>query len=117
MLREALTQIAKLVRKIETMVLVDSTGLASCMTQVYLGTGKGKMVVRLANRWKKAHIACGGVTGVVADVVLSDHERGIDNSDEDEPTADVNFWSRLVETAARIWPEMKYALGDKAYLS
>jgi hypothetical protein len=116
-LREALTKIAKLVRKLETMALVDSTGLASCMTQVYLDTGRGKIVIRLANRWRKAHIVCGGVTGVIADVVLSDHERGIDNSDEDEPTADVNFWSRLVETAARIWPEMKYALGDKAYLS
>jgi hypothetical protein len=117
LLREALFRVAKFVRKIETMALVDSTGLASCMTQVYLDSGKGDKIVRSKNRWRKAHVVSGGVTGIIADVVLSDHERGIDNSDTSKPTADVNFWPRLIRNAASVFPGLQYALGDKAYLS
>ena len=117
LLREALFRVAKSVRKIETMALIDSTGLASCMTQVYLDCGKGDKIVRPKNRWRKAHVVSGGVTGIIADVVLSDHERGIDNSDPSKETADVNFWPRLLRNAASVFPNLQYALGDKAYLS
>ncbi len=117
LLREALFRTAKFVRKIETLALVDSTGLASCMTQVYLDSGKGDKIIRPKNRWRKAHVVSGGVTGIIADVVLSDHERNIDNSDPSKPTADVNFWPRLIQNAASVFPKLRYALGDKAYLS
>lgn len=117
LLRDALRRVARLVRKIETLALVDSTGVASCMTQVWLDTGKGNRIVRLQNRWRKAHLVCGGATSVVADVILSNHRLGVDNTNVNEVTADVNFWPELIRSAASVWPELKYALGDKAYLS
>jgi Transposase DDE domain len=115
-LRRMLTRIARKVRDIETMALVDSTGISSTITQDYLDTNRGRKVVREHNQWFKAHVVCGGVTGIVADVVVTDHSRRGKDDDESEPTADVNYWEPLLRAAATAWT-LNFALGDKAYLS
>ena len=117
LLNECLKRTARTVRNLEHMVLVDSTGLASIMTQVYLDNGKGQKNIRPINRWKKAHVVCGASTGVIAGVIVTDHKKGIDESNQGVLVADVNFWEPLVQEACGLWSGIKYASGDKAYHS
>lgn len=117
MLAACLERTARTVRHLEKMVLVDSSGFASIMTQVYLDNGKGQKVIRPVNRWKKAHVACGAATGLIASVIVTDHKKGIDDNDETVRVADVNFWEPLVRSACALWSNIAYAAGDKAYHS
>lgn len=98
------------------MALIDSTGISKCWSANYIDTDRGATVVRDHNTWFEAHAGCGGVTGVVSGVIVSAYKRGVSQNDEVERTADVNFWGPLVRMAASVW-DLKYALGDKAYLS
>jgi hypothetical protein len=116
-LHNMLKRIASKVRDIETMVLVDSTGISSLFTQDWLDNNKGQKVIRDSNQWFKAHVAAGGVTGIPVAVIVSNHMRGADNGDEKELTADVNFWRPLTTTAKAVWSRLQFGLGDKAYLS
>lgn len=70
-----LNRIAGKVRDIETMTLIDSTGISSTITQEYLDTNRGRKVVREANPWFKAPVVDSGVTGIVVDVIVTDYQR------------------------------------------
>lgn len=117
LLAACLERTARTVRHLEKMVLVDSSGFATIMTQVYLDNGKGQKVIRPVNKWKKAHVVCGASTGVIASVIVTDHKKGIDDNDSSVLVADVNFWGPLVRSACALWSEIAYAAGDKAYFS
>jgi hypothetical protein len=117
LLRDCLKHTARQVRKIETMGIIDSSGFASTPTQVYLDTDRGRQIIREANHWKKAHIVCGGITGLIASVIMTHHEGKIDENEEKARTADVNFFKPLFTTAHEVWDHLEKALGDKAYLS
>jgi hypothetical protein len=116
-LHNMLQRIASKVRDIETMALIDSTGISTTFTQDYLDNNKGHKALRETNQWFKAHAIAGGVTGIVADVIVTDHWRRAKNDDESEPTADVNYWKPLMTTAKAVWGRLQFGLGDKAYLS
>jgi hypothetical protein len=112
-----LRRIAMKVRDIETMALIDSTGISTTITQDYLDTNRGRKVVRAHNQRFKAHVVSGGVTGIVAEVIVTDHWRKGKDDDQSEPTADVNYWVPLLTAAAAPWRNLQFGLGDKAYLS
>lgn len=112
-----LRRIALRVRDIETMALIDSTGISSTITQDYLDTNRGRKVVRKHNQWFKAHVVSGGVTGIVAEVIVTDYSHNGKDDDHPEPTADVNYWVPLLVAAAAPWRNLQFSNPEPEYNS
>ena len=115
-LEECLARSARVVRNLEKIVCMDSSGISTVSSGNYLDNDRGKRE-RNDGQWVKPHVISGAKTNMVAKVIVTWNKKGTNPSDESERTADVNFFVDLLRAALQVGWKPKYAAADKAYLS